>query len=138
MAEQSVEHKLGPWDSAFAADENSVRQQFYRPRCYLSSCILWERDARGAESPIMFTKVYETVRFSRPLAVVRGSPSNSILSFGTVGSVGRDRLDRTGIRSIICEHIIDSCIEALPRSIKMLWITGCPGGAKFERSADFG
>ncbi len=70
----------------------------------------------------MFTKVYETVRSCRPLAVVRESPSNSILSFGRVGSVGRGRLDMTEIGSIICEHIIDSCIETLSRSINVVWM----------------
>lgn len=41
--------------------------------------------------------------------------------FGRVGSVGRGRLDRTEIGSIICEHIIDSRIEALSRSIMQQW-----------------
>lgn len=50
-------------------------------------------EERGSESPIMFTKVYEIVRFSR---------------------------HRAGIGSIICEHII--CIEALSRSIKGVWM----------------
>ena len=41
--------------------------------------------------------------------------------FERVGSVGRSRLDRTEIGSIICEHIIDSCVEALFRSIMQQW-----------------
>ena len=34
--------------------------------------------------------------------------------------------DKTGNRSIICEHIIDSCAKALSRfrSIEIVWIRG--------------
>ena len=37
----------------------------------------------------MSMKAYESIRSSKALAVVGGSPSKSILSFGRVGSVGR-------------------------------------------------
>lgn len=56
------------------------------------------------------------------LAPVCGSPSKTSLSFGGAGSVRRGRLDRTEIGSIICGHIIDSCIEALSRSIEAVWM----------------
>ena len=41
--------------------------------------------------------------------------------FERVGLVERSRLDRTEFGSIICEHIIDSCVEALFRSIMQQW-----------------
>lgn len=41
----------------------------------------------------------------------------------------RGRLDRTEIESVICEHVIDSCIQAFSRSIMQQWqgrILGAP------------